>query len=42
MNSTTKDYVRTLARRVVADPTAPNDKKILAKAVLSLMGERVK
>jgi hypothetical protein len=42
MTTSTKDYVRTLARRVVADPTAPNDKKILAKAVLSLMGERIK
>jgi hypothetical protein len=40
MTTKTKDAVRILARRVVADPTAPNDKKILAKAVLSLMGER--
>jgi hypothetical protein len=40
MTTKTKDYVRTLARRVVEDPTAPNDKKILARAVLTLMGER--
>jgi hypothetical protein len=40
MTTYTKDCVRTLARKVVADPTAPNDKKILARAVLKLMGEK--
>jgi hypothetical protein len=36
----TKDAVRKLARRIVADPTADNERKILAKAVLSLLGEK--
>lgn len=42
MTTGTKDSLRTLARRVLADPTAPNDKKILARGVLALMGERIK
>jgi hypothetical protein len=40
MTTHTKAVVRELARKVVADPTAPADKKQLARAVLHLMGER--
>lgn len=37
-----KDVLRKLARSTLADPTAPNDKRQLAKGVLALMGETVK